>query len=150
MHLVLFDVDGTLVDSQHMIVAAMNRAFTDVGLAAPARSATLSVVGLSLDEAMTELAGAAIEPSTVRALGEAYKAAYFALRARGDVHEPLYPGARAAHGVDVGRLRADDLARDGREGPVIVFCIVLRALGHDVGDPATGDGDGDRRGSPMA
>lgn len=107
MNLVLFDVDGTLVDSQHMIVAAMNRAFADVGLAPPPRAATLSVVGLSLDEAMTRLLGATAETGTVRALGEAYKAAYFDLRRSGDAQEPLYPGARAA--VDALAARDDVL-----------------------------------------
>lgn len=94
MHLVLFDVDGTLVDSQHMIVAAMNRAFQDVGLAPPSRAATLSVVGLSLDEAMEKLLGTPDGP--VKALGEAYKGAYFALRNAGGPQEALYPGALEA------------------------------------------------------
>lgn len=102
MHLVLFDVDGTLVDSQHMIVAAMNRAFEDVGLPAPSRAATLSVVGLSLDEAMTRLLGTADGP--VKALGEAYKGAYFALRNAGGPQEALYPGALEA----IERLAARD------------------------------------------
>lgn len=96
MHLVLFDVDGTLVDSQHMIVAAMTRAFTDLRLPPPSRAATLSVVGLSLAEAMTRLTDGTADASTVRALGEAYKAAYFDLRSGGDALEPLYPGAREA------------------------------------------------------
>jgi phosphoglycolate phosphatase len=94
MHLVLFDVDGTLIDSQHMIVAAMDRAFAEVGRPAPTRAATLSVVGLSLDTAMTELTGAEAEPALVRALGEAYKTAYFDLRHSGAEQEPLYPGTR--------------------------------------------------------
>ena len=94
MHLVLFDVDGTLVDSQHMIVAAMDRAFAEVGRAAPTRAATLSVVGLSLDEAMERLLGDAAEAGVVRALGEAYKASYFDLRQDGSEQEPLYPGVR--------------------------------------------------------
>ncbi|NLH82276.1 MAG: HAD-IA family hydrolase [Phyllobacteriaceae bacterium] len=96
MNLILFDVDGTLVDSQHMIVAAMTRAFADLQLAPPPRAATLSVVGLSLAEAMTRLTGGTADAATVRALGEAYKSAYFDLRSAGDGEEPLYPGARAA------------------------------------------------------
>lgn len=102
MHLVLFDVDGTLVDSQHMIVAAMNRAFADVGLPEPGRAATLSVVGLSLDEAMEKLLGTRDGP--IRALGEAYKGAYFALREGGGPQEALYPGALEA----IERLAARD------------------------------------------
>lgn len=96
MHLVLFDVDGTLVDSQHMIVAAMNRAFESLGRTAPSRAETLSVVGLSLAEAMTRLVGADGGPRAIDALAHAYKTAYFDLRRSGDDQEPLYPGARAA------------------------------------------------------
>jgi len=94
VHLVLFDVDGTLIDSQHMIVAAMDRAFASLDLPPPSRAATLSVVGLSLAEAMTKLLGTPDGP--IEALGEAYKAAYFDLRRSGDAQEPLYPGALAA------------------------------------------------------
>lgn len=53
--LVIFDCDGTLVDSQHVIVAAMEHAFARAGLAAPARDAVLSIVGLSLPEAITRV-----------------------------------------------------------------------------------------------
>ena len=49
--LAIFDVDGTLIDSQEQIVAAMRSAFDRSGLAAPDRTRMLSVVGLSLTEA---------------------------------------------------------------------------------------------------
>ena len=39
--LVVFDVDGTLVDSQHLILAAMTEAFAAVGAPVPAREAVL-------------------------------------------------------------------------------------------------------------
>ncbi|MGZ8411090.1 MAG: HAD hydrolase-like protein, partial [Hyphomicrobium sp.] len=55
MKLVVFDCDGTLVDSQHMIVAAMERAFAGFGLPPPGRTEILSVVGLSLEEAVRRL-----------------------------------------------------------------------------------------------
>jgi len=38
--LVIFDCDGTLVDSQHVIVAAMNTAFSDQALPAPPAQVT--------------------------------------------------------------------------------------------------------------
>lgn len=56
MRLVVFDVDGTLVDSQNHIVGAMVAAFAAVGLRAPDRSAILSIVGLSLPQAVWRLA----------------------------------------------------------------------------------------------
>ena len=53
--LAIFDCDGTLVDSQHNIVMAMNDAFAQAKLDPPARATTLNVVGLSLIEAMQML-----------------------------------------------------------------------------------------------
>ena len=52
LRLILFDVDGTLVDSQAAIVGSMTVAFDKAGLTVPARQAILSIVGLSLPQAM--------------------------------------------------------------------------------------------------
>ncbi|TMV68314.1 HAD family hydrolase, partial [Thioclava sp. BHET1] len=56
LRLVVFDVDGTLVDSQEHILASMTLGFSRLGLAMPSREKALSVVGLSLPEAMAILA----------------------------------------------------------------------------------------------
>ena len=88
--LIVFDVDGTLVDSQHHIVEAQRRAFTAHGLPVPTRERSLSVVGLSLPEAFAALIGA---DGPVAALADSYKAAWFALRQEPGYREPLYPGA---------------------------------------------------------
>jgi len=90
--LVLFDCDGTLVDSQHMIVAAMRDAHAALGVALPDRVRLLSVVGLSLPEAFTAL-GRGDGAYPVHALAEAYRTAFIRLR---DTRppEPLFPGAR--------------------------------------------------------
>ena len=53
--LAVFDCDGTLVDSQHNICAAMTRAFEAVQIMPPERLAILAVVGLSLPVAMARL-----------------------------------------------------------------------------------------------
>ena len=53
--LVVFDVDGTLVDSQHHILDAMRFAFGRAGLPLPTRETALGVVGLSLPQAMAAL-----------------------------------------------------------------------------------------------
>ncbi|MEO0665541.1 MAG: HAD hydrolase-like protein, partial [Pseudomonadota bacterium] len=78
MRLVLFDVDGTLVDSQAHIVASMETAFAALGLVPPSRNDTLSIVGLSLPRAMEALAPRAPNAELV----EAYKEAYQSLRGR--------------------------------------------------------------------
>ncbi|HEY0571861.1 MAG TPA: HAD-IA family hydrolase [Enterovirga sp.] len=92
MRLVIFDVDGTLVDSQNMIVAAQREAFAACGLEPPSRARSLSIVGLSLAEAFTALVGA---DGPIEALAEAYKAAFGRLRADPACEEPLFPGAEA-------------------------------------------------------
>jgi phosphoglycolate phosphatase len=95
LNLVIFDVDGTLIDSQNMIVTAMDRAFAANGLVAPPRAEVLSIVGLSLETAMRALVKE--EPDALAGpLTEAYKAAFFDLRKSEEHHEPLFPGAIAA------------------------------------------------------
>ncbi len=93
--LVIFDVDGTLVDSQADIVRAMTFAFKGVGLEMPPRAQVLGIVGLSLDVAMARLAPDVGEAKH-RALVDGYKSSYKARRE--DVgtrlSSPLYPGAR--------------------------------------------------------
>ncbi|ACL61862.1 HAD-IA family hydrolase [Methylobacterium nodulans] len=90
MILIVFDVDGTLVDSQHLIVAAQRAAFAAVGLPAPSRERSLSVVGLSLPQAFTALVGS---DGPVTALAAHYKEAFGRLRAEAALREPLFPGA---------------------------------------------------------
>lgn len=90
--LVIFDVDGTLVDSQGDIVASMRAAFEGVGMGVPNRDAVLGIVGLSLDQAMLSLA-----PDTAQdvrnQMVEGYKVAYQQLRIKGGAaSSPLYPG----------------------------------------------------------
>ncbi len=104
MRLVLFDCDGTLVDSQHNIVRAMREAFGAVGAPYPGDAATRAVIGLSLPRAMLTLAPEAPEETRAR-LATAYREAFFALRGEPDFHEPLFPGAREA--LEALRARED-------------------------------------------
>jgi len=100
MRLVIFDVDGTLVDSQHHILEAQRRAFAAFGLAAPSRRESLAIVGLSLTEAFTMLVGAT---GPVEGLALAYKEAWTALRDETGFVERLYPGTEAV----IARLRGE-------------------------------------------
>ncbi|QFT98175.1 Pyrophosphatase PpaX [Roseovarius sp. THAF8] len=95
LRLVIFDVDGTLVDSQADIVAAMSHAFARAERDAPTREAILSIVGLSLDRAIAVLAPD-VDAGTQGRMVEWYKEAYIALRAEIGAAQssPLYPGAR--------------------------------------------------------
>lgn len=93
LKLIIFDCDGTLVDSQHMIVAAMHEAYRAHHLPVPVRERLLSIVGLSLADAFRTL-GEGHPDYPVTSLVEWYRAAYAALR-QAQVHvEPLFPGAR--------------------------------------------------------
>ncbi len=96
IRLVVFDCDGTLVDSQHVIVAAMQAAFEASGRAMPEAAAVREVVGLSLPVALGQLLpeGAA-EAGEVRVLAKNYTEAFHALRRAADFDEPLFDGARA-------------------------------------------------------
>ncbi|MCP1168998.1 HAD-IA family hydrolase [Limimaricola litoreus] len=96
LRLVIFDVDGTLVDSQADILAAMGAAFAAEGLEMPARERVLSGVGLSLPETFLRLAGEQGQDTRARMIAT-YCTAYADLRqAHGPRSSPFYPGARAA------------------------------------------------------
>jgi phosphoglycolate phosphatase len=96
LKLIVFDCDGTLVDSQQMICAAMRQAYEANNLSVPARELLLSIVGLSLPDAFRRLAAHAVNGSDhpVEALVTCYKAAFAGMRNSVDHLEPLYPGAR--------------------------------------------------------
>ena len=87
--LLVFDVDGTIVDSQALIVEAQGRAFAACGLPAPSRERSLSIVGLSLLEAFTVLVGPA---GPVERLADEYRLAFQDLRRDPAWEEPLFPG----------------------------------------------------------
>lgn len=89
--LLLFDLDGTLLDSAEMILESQRLAFTAVGLKVPSRERGLSIVGLSLHEAFVELVG---ENGPVEDLAEAYRQAFHALRLQRAELERLFPGVK--------------------------------------------------------
>jgi phosphoglycolate phosphatase len=121
--LAIFDCDGTLVDSQHAILACMRAAFSAHGCAAPEDAAIRQVIGLSLEEAVSRLA---VAGSPAALVADAYRDAFFAMRSRPDFHEPLFPGVAAALdsldeagfllGVATGKARRGLLATLERHG----------------------------------
>ncbi len=93
MKLVIFDCDGTLVDSQNAIYGAMEYAFAGMGLTVPTRPQVLSIVGLSLPQAFEALVPRA-SVSVRRELAERYKGAFPVKRSEVAERETLYPGAK--------------------------------------------------------
>lgn len=91
--LIVFDYDGTLVDSQHNIVAAMGEAFAACGLPEPPAAAVRRVVGLSLESALEELLEEKVQSALPR-VAQTYRDIFLAKRQRADFHEPLFADVR--------------------------------------------------------
>jgi len=104
LKLVVFDVDGTLIDSLAHIKGAMKIAFDSCGHNAPSEEAVRSIIGLSLPEAMRQL-GPDLSDAENVALVEAYKQS-FNRSETAEVRQdaPMFAGAREAltrlHGKD--------------------------------------------------
>ena len=90
--LIVFDLDGTLVDSQHSIVASMSAAFQRSGRVAPAAREVRRVVGLALEEAIACLLPEGERDAAV-AVADHYRDAYFELVMQPGHCDPLFPGA---------------------------------------------------------
>jgi phosphoglycolate phosphatase len=144
INLCLFDCDGTLVDSAHTIVAAMECGFASVGLPAPPAWAVRGVIGLPLRTAIAHLLD-----NENREHGEAVAAAYKAVwgdLTRGGAHaEPLYPGVEgvltrlAEHGwllgVATGKSRRGALTTLGAHGLTERF-VTIQTADDGAGKPA--------------
>jgi len=92
MRLVIFDLDGTLIDSEALIVDTVVTSFTEVGQAIPDRKAIRSVSGITLNDALDILAPG-VSAERAAAIGAAYRARY---RASANAREPLFEGALEA------------------------------------------------------
>ncbi len=128
IQLVVFDVDGTLVDSQHTIAACLGAAFVAAGLAPPTLDATRRIVGLPLVEGIGRLAPD-LDPAICEGLVEGYRTAFRGGRHRCD--EPLFDGigdllealrqAGIRLGIATGKGRPGLEATLGRHGLLPLF-----------------------------
>lgn len=139
--LVLFDFDGTLVDSQHSIVASFAEACRVHAIADVDPTAIRQQIGLPLAVAIAESI-----PACHRArapdIAESYKLAHRALAATNDAHDPLFPGAsRALHRLrDAGSVLGIATGK-GRRG--LVNTLTKHALfGHFTVLRTADDGPG--------
>ena len=92
MKLVVFDMDGTLIDTQALISEHMATTFLGRGLDAPTAAQSRRVIGLSLPVAMARLAHSD-DPVLIEQLVEDYKLHYRAALLTDDSREGLFPGA---------------------------------------------------------
>jgi phosphoglycolate phosphatase len=105
MDLVLFDLDGTLIDSGDIIIGAQERTAALHGLPFPGREAGLAVVGLSLDIALEELFGRSVPAA---ALSATYKQVFGEMRGAPGFDEPMFGGVPEML-ADLGRRPATAL-----------------------------------------
>lgn len=91
LRLVVFDLDGTIVDSQANIVQAVAEVAKILGLPGPPVEQVPRVIGLSLAEALA-LLFPGVDTSTHKDLDREYREAFVRLRASPGYREPLFDG----------------------------------------------------------
>ncbi len=85
--LLVFDWDGTLMDSAAHIAGALQQAFRDLGFPAPSDEAARHVIGLGIEDAMTYLRPG-LERSRYAEVADRYRVHFLA----GDHEVELFPG----------------------------------------------------------
>lgn len=143
LRLAVFDCDGTLIDSQRSIFAAVSAAFESCGLEAPLPQVARRVIGLPLIEAIAALVPVEVAAGVDTALlTERYKDAFLTLRARPDFEEPLFPGTEAALDAleDAGYLLgvATSKGRQGLERTLERHGLLRRFVTLQTGDSGPG------------
>ncbi|MCW5722010.1 MAG: HAD-IA family hydrolase [Devosia sp.] len=106
MKLVMFDMDGTLIDTEALISEHMATTFVAAGLPPPSQAQSRRVIGLSLPAAMARLLGSD-DVELANRLAEDYRAHYRTSLISAEGREGLFPGAREA--LDELKARADTL-----------------------------------------
>lgn len=123
--LVVFDWDGTLMDSQARIVACIQAAFRAVGREPPSREAASDVIGLGLDEAMARLWPGSDEAKRAAVVAQ-YRREFLETN---ETQSGLFPGAR------------ETLERLAAEGYRLAIATGKSRLGLDRALAETGLGD---------
>ena len=85
--LVVFDWDGTLMDSTHVIAASLRAACADVGIAVPSEADARYVIGLGLEDTFNHVAPT-LDADGRRRLSERYRHHFLAREGEA----PLYEG----------------------------------------------------------
>lgn len=123
--LVIFDWDGTLVDSVDHIAGSLHQAATELGFPALEQAAYRDIIGLGIVEALEQLYPG-IEPDDVQRMREGY-ARYFFMKQTGpqNVFEGMAEVVADLRGVGRACSVATGKSRRGLEG-----ALVSSGLGH--------------------
>lgn len=92
--LIVFDFDGTLVDSQKVIIECMSGAFDHHDLPVPTANAIRRSVGLALEYAIALLLPDPKDMELATQVAGAYRERAYAIRESGSYEEPLFEGVR--------------------------------------------------------
>jgi phosphoglycolate phosphatase len=139
LKLVVFDMDGTLVDSQALIFAGFTQAFAAIGRAEPDRHLVMSQVGLSLPEAMRRALPDA-DSNALEAAIAAFRAHFLQQRSeQGAAAVPLFAGAREL--IETLAARPDVLigAATGMARRGLDHVLDVHGLGHYFATRQTAD-----------
>jgi len=90
MKLIIFDFDGTLVDSRKLIWEAHRIIFAEFGLVCPSQEQSLALIGMSLELVLAQLAGA---DAPIDRMVEAYSRVLPVLREDTALAEVPFDGA---------------------------------------------------------
>jgi len=107
MKLVLFDCDGTLVDSAQLIHEVMARTFVEFKHKRPNIASTKSIIGLTLDIAIARMLGRQHVDDEALAMMAHYKAIYSDVRDEPGMDTPLFDGIQRL--IDTLVTRNDEL-----------------------------------------
>lgn len=103
LRLALFDCDGTLVDSQHAIIDAMDQTCDAFNCTQQSRQAIRNIVGLPLEVGLSMLFPERTDTDHIQ-MADHYRTTFRSMRLAGDVDEPLFDGTAEA----IKRLHGDD------------------------------------------
>lgn len=120
--LVIFDWDGTLMDTVPKIVAAMKRAAAELNLSVPDEGAVKDIIGMSLEKAVTTIFG---ETADCDVIAKAYQQAYLEC----ELESPLFNGVHEL----MTWLRENDIqiaVATGKSRKGLERYIQLSNLGH--------------------
>jgi phosphoglycolate phosphatase len=91
MRLVIFDADGTLINSRAIILEGIRLVFVEFGYPVPPVDATLTTIGLSLDLLFAELLDRPVDEE-IKAMSLSYKKRSSELQKIPELHSRLYDG----------------------------------------------------------